>query len=69
MRVYIEATEEVESGEGEFIRVDITGIRSTAEIDIIKAGIRDIMSGMRFKLERHFCRHDEHGACNTEVEA
>ena len=66
MKVYIEAQGmAVEGTEPEFIRADITG-KTQAEADAILEDIRAIMEGINCTLSRHFCLHDEGGACWTE---
>ena len=64
MKKYLEATEIVDNETSpEFIRAEITD-KTDAEIAEIKQAIIDIMSGKKYRLSEHLCRHDERGKCD-----
>lgn len=67
MKVYLESRETVPLGiEPEFIRADVTG-RTEVEQSAIQTDIEAIMVGRSYSLVKHFCRHDDGGACTSEL--
>jgi hypothetical protein len=69
MRLYLELIEVVPTGtvEGDFIRIDVTGwsdedVRLAAELLREHAKVYE-----HYRLQRHYCRHDEGEACEAEV--
>ena len=62
MRLYLEALENAQDLEAEFIRIDITGMNE-AEVKAVKTSIEDIMVGKDYKLLSHECKHDEGKGC------
>ena len=67
MKLYLEALETVaEREEAEFIRAEITG-KTDNEVATIQSRMEDIMVGKHYQLSKHYCRHEDGGACNTEI--
>lgn len=69
MRVYLEAVEKVqgeeaEVSEGDFIRIDVSEFN---EADALKDLMKLLVSGKKYVIQKHYCRHDEGGACAVEV--
>ncbi len=67
-RIYLEATELASiATDAEFIRAEITG-KTEVEVAEIKDTIKEIMSGLNYKLVRHICHHDVGNPCEEENE-
>ena len=69
MRIYIEAIEKLPpdlTEEPEFVRIDVTGY-SEAEIDEVVSNVKELMSGLSYVLQKHYCHHDKEGACRVEI--
>lgn len=67
MKLYLEALEiTTELSAPEFIRADITG-KTDKEITDIQTAIEDVMSGKNYRLQKHFCGHEERKPCQTEL--
>ena len=65
MRVYIKATEILPEGEtADNVNLDVTE-NTEAEVTEIIGLVKDLMPGS--PVIKHFCRHDEHGACDEKI--